>query len=64
MIPNHSSSKCEWFRKSIKREEKYDNYYIWHDAKNQKEVIENSSVTPIEPNNWVNIHLYAYCNNF
>jgi len=55
IIPNHSSYKCEWFQKSIKREGKYTDYYMWHDALNQKEVLENPKITPIPPNNWVNI---------
>jgi len=54
LIPNHSSYKCEWFEKSIKQEGKYEDYYIWHNASNQDEVLSNSSVTPIPPNNWVN----------
>lgn len=51
-VPNHSSNKCEWFEKSIKREGKYSNYYIWKNAKNQDDVIQNGA-TPIPPNNWV-----------
>lgn len=54
LIPNHSSHKCEWFQKSIKREGKYKDYYVWRDALNQQDVISNSSITPIPPNNWVN----------
>ncbi|XP_027848442.1 maltase 2-like isoform X2 [Aphis gossypii] len=54
-IPNHSSYKCEWFQKSIKREGKYTNYYIWRDASNQQEVMENPSVKPIPPNNWLSV---------
>lgn len=53
LVPNHSSYKCEWFNKSIKREGKYTDYYLWRDAKNQDEVLRNPSVIPIEPNNWV-----------
>lgn len=52
-VPNHSSDQCEWFTKSIKREGIYSEYYIWRDAKNQQEVLKNSSITPIQPNNWV-----------
>ncbi|XP_060865657.1 maltase A3-like [Metopolophium dirhodum] len=55
LIPNHSSYKCEWFEKSIKQEGKYKDYYIWHNASNQDEVLSNSSVTPIPPNNWLSI---------
>jgi len=54
-IPNHSSYKCEWFQKSIKREGKYADYYIWRDALNQNEVLKDSSIKPIPPNNWLSI---------
>lgn len=37
LVPNHSSNQHEWFVASEKREEKYEDYYIWRD----------------EPNNWV-----------
>ncbi|VVC30064.1 Glycoside hydrolase superfamily,Glycosyl hydrolase, family 13, catalytic domain [Cinara cedri] len=55
IVPNHSSDQCEWFKKSIKREGNYSDYYIWHDAKNQMEVLKNTSITPIPPNNWVSV---------
>lgn len=42
-VPNHTSDEYVWFQKSVKREEGYDNYYVWVDGKNKK--------TP--PNNWV-----------
>lgn len=51
-IPNHSSYKCEWFQKSIKREGKYSNYYLWKNASNQNDVIQKSA-KPLPPNNWV-----------
>lgn len=51
-VPNHSSSKCEWFSKSIKREGKYEDYYEWHNASNQDQ-LGNQSVVPKPPNNWV-----------
>lgn len=57
MIPNHSSYKCEWFEKSKKRIEKYENYYVWRNASNQAELT-NSSITPLPPNNWVNNMMY------
>lgn len=49
-VPNHSSTECEWFKKSVKREGKYANYYIWHDG---KKVTENGVETRLPPNNWV-----------
>lgn len=54
-IPNHSSYKCEWFKKSIKRQGKYTDYYIWRDASNQEEVLRNSTIKPIPPNNWLSV---------
>lgn len=54
LIPNHTSYKCEWFVKSVRREGKYTDYYMWKDAKNQAEVLKYSA-TPIPPNNWVDI---------
>ncbi|XP_031625656.1 maltase A1-like [Contarinia nasturtii] len=43
-VPNHTSEKCDWFKKSVKREGKYTDYYIWADGK-------NNNTEP--PNNWV-----------
>ncbi|XP_025204893.1 maltase A3-like, partial [Melanaphis sacchari] len=54
-IPNHSSYKCEWFQKSIKREGKYADYYVWRNASNQEEIMSNSSIKPRPPNNWLNV---------
>lgn len=48
-MPNHSSDKHEWFEKSVKREGKYTDYYVWADAK-----IVNGERQP--PNNWVRNH--------
>eukprot|EP00102_Acyrthosiphon_pisum_P016912 XP_008188052.1 PREDICTED: maltase A2-like [Acyrthosiphon pisum] len=44
IVPNHSSYKCEWFKKSIKREDKYADYYMWRNASNQDEVLRNSTI--------------------
>lgn len=55
IVPNHSSYKCEWFQKSTKREGKYTDYYVWLDAKNQGDILKNESITPIPPNNWLNM---------
>lgn len=52
-VPNHSSHKHPWFQKSVLREGKYSEYYIWKNATNQDEVLKNNSVIPIVPNNWV-----------
>jgi len=49
-VPNHSSDEHEWFKKSIKREAPYENYYTWKDAAGSTPEGE-----PIPPNNWVNM---------
>ncbi|XP_060865355.1 maltase A3-like [Metopolophium dirhodum] len=54
-IPNHSSYKCEWFKKSIEREDKYTDYYVWRNASNQDEVLRNSTIKPKPPNNWLSM---------
>ncbi len=48
-VPNHSSDLHLWFNKSIAREGKYDNFYVWKDPKGHDE-----EGKPIVPNNWVN----------
>ncbi|XP_031638870.1 maltase 1-like [Contarinia nasturtii] len=45
-VPNHTSDKCEWFKKSVKREPGYENFYIWADGK-------NNNKDP--PNNWLSM---------
>lgn len=52
-VPNHTSNEHEWFKKSQNNVTEYADYYIWRDAKNQNEVMANTSVIPIVPNNWV-----------
>lgn len=47
-VPNHSSDLHPWFIKSVKKEGKYDNYYVWKDPKGH-----DSNGNPIPPNNWV-----------
>ncbi|XP_061399006.1 maltase A1-like [Musca vetustissima] len=32
-VPNHSSNENEWFKKSVKRERGYEDFYVWADAK-------------------------------
>ncbi|KAI8770437.1 maltase 1 [Biomphalaria glabrata] len=46
-VPNHVSTDHEWFKKSVKRDGKYANYFIWHDGKRL------SNGTVVEPNNWL-----------
>lgn len=57
-VPNHTSHKHIWFQKSVDNDINYTDFYIWKDAKNQYEVIKNSSVQPIVPNNWVILSLF------
>ncbi|KAG5676681.1 hypothetical protein PVAND_006497 [Polypedilum vanderplanki] len=47
LIPNHTSDFHKWFIKSVIREGKYTDYYVWHDGKPNREGGQN-----IEPNNW------------
>ncbi|XP_066590163.1 uncharacterized protein [Prorops nasuta] len=48
-VPNHSSDKHEWFKKSLQNIEPYSDYYIWHRGR----VLDNGTVTV--PNNWVSV---------
>lgn len=36
MVFNHTSTEHEWFQKALKGEEKYQNYYIFKESKNNK----------------------------
>ncbi|XP_011205952.2 maltase A1 [Bactrocera dorsalis] len=46
-VPNHSSNESEWFKKSLKRERGYEDYYVWHDGK----LDEDGKRIP--PSNWL-----------
>ncbi|XP_072743584.1 maltase 1-like [Anoplolepis gracilipes] len=46
LVPNHTSDKHEWFRKSLVGEGKYKDYYVWKTGKN-----DNQS----PPNNWISV---------
>ncbi|MFZ2544714.1 MAG: alpha-amylase family glycosyl hydrolase [Candidatus Saccharimonadales bacterium] len=48
-IPNHSSDQHEWFQKSRRREDGYDDWYIWHPGT----VGDNGERRP--PNNWASV---------
>lgn len=48
-VPNHSSSHCEWFLKSTRRVEGYEDFYIWHDG------ILNEDGGRVPPNNWQSV---------
>lgn len=47
-VPNHSSDRCEWFRRSAAREPGYEDFYVWHDGKENPD-----GGQPLVPNNWV-----------
>ncbi|VVC43838.1 Glycoside hydrolase superfamily,Glycosyl hydrolase, family 13, catalytic domain [Cinara cedri] len=52
-IPNHTSDKHIWFESSREQKSnKYIDYYIWRNAKNHDDIMQNSSIIPEEPNNW------------
>ncbi|MDS0293746.1 glycoside hydrolase family 13 protein [Halogeometricum luteum] len=44
LVVNHTSSQHEWFRKSRRRAEGYDDYYIWRDGDGED-----------PPNNWESV---------
>jgi len=56
-VPNHTSDEHFWFQSSVNNNSEFADYYIWKDAKNQQEVLQNSSITPIPPNNWVKFNV-------
>ncbi len=43
-VPNHSSDKHEWFEKSVRKEGKYTDYYVWRKGRSSE-----------PPNNWVSV---------
>ena len=48
-IPNHSSDQHEWFQKSRRREDGYDDWYIWHPGTTDEQG------NHIPPNNWASV---------
>lgn len=51
LVPNHTSVEHEWFRQSRQsREDKYSDWYIWHDSKGT-----DAKGNPIPPNNWIEV---------
>lgn len=48
-IPNHSSDAHEWFQKSRRQEQGFEDWYIWHPGKKD----EHGNRQP--PNNWASV---------
>jgi alpha-glucosidase len=53
-VPNHSSDENEWFIKSVNKEGKYKDYYIWHPGKTNP-----AGGRPLPPNNWLSLFKYS-----
>lgn len=49
-VPNHSSDQCEWFLRSVSREPEYEDFYVWHDGRENPK-----GGDPLPPNNWVDL---------
>ncbi|XP_055842742.1 maltase A2-like [Episyrphus balteatus] len=50
-VPNHSSDECEWFQKSVNREDGYEDLYVWADGKDDPQ----NPGKKLPPSNWVGI---------
>ncbi|XP_055913375.1 maltase A2-like [Eupeodes corollae] len=50
-VPNHSSVECEWFQKSVNREDGYDDFYVWEDGKDDP----MNPGKKLPPSNWISI---------
>lgn len=48
-VPNHSSDECEWFQKSLNKQDGYDDFYVWHPGFPDP----NNSSNRLPPSNWV-----------
>nr|XP_036225275.1 maltase 2 isoform X2 [Bactrocera oleae] len=48
-VPNHTSNESVWFEKSVNKEDGYEDYYIWADAKLDKKGMR------MPPNNWQSV---------
>ncbi|XP_068145388.1 maltase A3 [Drosophila tropicalis] len=47
-VPNHSSDKCDWFKRSAAGEEEYKDFYVWHPGR-----MVNGKRQP--PSNWISV---------
>ncbi|XP_055913317.1 maltase A2-like [Eupeodes corollae] len=50
-VPNHSSDECEWFQKSVNREDGYDDFFVWADGKDDP----MNPGKKLPPSNWISI---------
>ncbi|XP_059155316.1 maltase 1-like [Physella acuta] len=48
-VPGYTSDQHVWFQKSVRREGKYTDFYVWDDGR----LLDNGTRTP--PNNWLSI---------
>ncbi|KAH9491674.1 Maltase 1 [Bulinus truncatus] len=48
-VPGHVSSDHEWFKRSVQRDGKYTNYFVWNDG----QLLDNGTRVP--PNNWLSV---------
>lgn len=54
-VPNHTSDEHEWFKKSVDRDPEFDEYYVWHNGKENP-----NGGRPLPPNNWVS-STFVHC---
>jgi alpha-glucosidase len=54
-VPNHSSDENEWFKKSVKREAGFEDFYVWHPGK----INPNNASAPLPPSNWISLFKYS-----
>lgn len=57
LVTNHTSNEHEWFEKSRRREDGYDDWYIWHAGKTDEHgnLIYGDDGKPLVPNNWPSV---------
>ncbi|XP_063702265.1 maltase A1-like [Culicoides brevitarsis] len=51
-VPNHTSDMHEWFKKSVKKEPGFEDFYVWRDGKCE-EIEGTMECKP--PNNWISV---------
>lgn len=49
-VPNHTSDQHEWFKKSVRKETGFEDFYVWHDG-----IPTINLGRPLPPNNWVRL---------